>query len=315
MVVERAFFKDYQSAQEFFKKIEFIDYVCFQYEQGASGNKHLQGFMHFSRPMDFKVVKRIFPTIHLDRCNGSNSENRAYCMKENTKIAGYEFFEHGLMVEERQRTDIINFKEAVKNNMPFSELLDEFPHHAINSINKIPVIQQKLLEEKFGNIDRDMRVSYIYGQSGVGKTTFPRRVLGMSYKDMYKVSDYGTGKFDGYLDQDMLIFDEFLGQLPITFMNDILRGQPASLPARFTNRVACFTKVLIISNYPLDKQYQKERADGKEPSFEAFLTRFHEIIHVPERNVYSWEKGHPSDEVIQAIKAQDAKCIIDGVVQ
>ena len=42
-VAERAFFKDYKAACEYFKTIEFIDYFCFQYEQGKSGNKHLQG--------------------------------------------------------------------------------------------------------------------------------------------------------------------------------------------------------------------------------------------------------------------------------
>lgn len=38
-VAERVFFKDYNFAQEYFKTIPYIDYFCFQYEQGASGNK------------------------------------------------------------------------------------------------------------------------------------------------------------------------------------------------------------------------------------------------------------------------------------
>ena len=60
VVAERIFFKDYAAAQEYFKKIDFIDYVCFQYEQGALGTKHLQGFMHFNRQMDFSVVREIY---------------------------------------------------------------------------------------------------------------------------------------------------------------------------------------------------------------------------------------------------------------
>ena len=114
LIGERAFFKDYKVVQEYFKTIDFIDYFCFQYEMGASGNKHLQGFMHFERPMDFEVVRSVFPTIHLNKCNGKNFENRAYCMKEDTKIAGYDFFEYGVLVEERQRTDV----DDVRNGVP-----------------------------------------------------------------------------------------------------------------------------------------------------------------------------------------------------
>jgi len=63
VVSERCFFKDYESACEYFRQIDFIRYVCFQYEKGEKGeNLHLQGFMTYKRPMDFKVVKRIYHT-------------------------------------------------------------------------------------------------------------------------------------------------------------------------------------------------------------------------------------------------------------
>ena len=55
VIGERAFFKDYDNACEFFKEFfkhhDWMRYVCFQYEQGATGNLHLQGYMQFTKLM------------------------------------------------------------------------------------------------------------------------------------------------------------------------------------------------------------------------------------------------------------------------
>ena len=316
LIGERAFFKDYVSAQEYFKTIDFIDYFCFQYEQGESGNKHLQGFMHFTRPMDFEVVRDIFPTMHLDKCEGKNYENRAYCMKEDTKIAGYDFFEHGALVEERQRTDMLSFKEDVLNKATVLELFDKYPGITLNSLNKITQLQQMLIKEEFKNKTRDLYVTYIYGAADAGKTTFVNRVLGYSPMEVGKITEYPSAitpaKFDDYDNQDIILFDEFYGQFPITAMNDLLNGQPRYLSARYYNRVACYTKVFITSNYSLEQQYRTERANGKEPSFEGFKRRINEIIYMPKRNMHIWEKGKPTKQVIKTLTEQGAKYEIKG---
>ena len=314
-VAERAFFKDYQSACEYFKSIEFIDYVCFQYEQGASGNKHLQGFMHYNRQIDFSMVKTIFPTIHLDACTESNYYYRAYCCKQDTKIEGYDFFEHGVLVEERQRTDTAQFAQDVLDvNIPITELFIKYPTLTMHGLPKIKALRQEKLEEHFGNVTRDVHVTYIYGKSRAGKTTYPKRVLGYTPKQIAKVGKYNsTGQFDQYNMQDIIVFDEFKGQIPLTEMNDYIEGEPLNLSARNTNRVACYTKVFIISNYPLSEQYKKARRDGDEPSYEAFCNRIHEIIYMPERNSYIWQKGTPTDEITAKLTEQGARYMVHEV--
>ena len=313
VVAERVFFKDYISAQEFFKQIDYIDYFCFQYEQGASGNKHLQGFMHFNRPMDFKVVLELFPTMHLDKCSGKNYDCRAYCMKEETKIEGFDFYEHGVLIEERQRTDIMSFKEDLINKATIAELFEKYPTLTLNSFNKITGLQQELLKEEYKNKERELHITYIYGTAGAGKTTYPTRVLKLKHMEICKIADYGSGKFDEYQNQDIILFDEFYGQISLTSMNDILDGQPRYLPARYNNKVACYTKAFVISNYPLEKQYTSERLKGKEPSFEGFIRRMNEVIYMPNRNVYIWQKGEPSEQVKKTLAEQGATVEIKAV--
>jgi hypothetical protein len=286
VVSERCFFKDYESACEYFKHIDFIRYICFQYEKGEEGeNLHLQGFMTYHRPMDFKVVKKIYPSIHLDPCFGTNTEAREYCMKEKTRQEEYPFFEYGDFVEERQRTDTDKFAADVLDaSISITELFKIYPMLTLQGLPKIKAIRQEALEEKFGNEVRDVHVTYIYGKSRAGKTTYTKRVLGYAPREIAKVGKYNsTGQFDQYNMQDIIVFDEFKSQIALTEMNDYIEGNPLNLSARNTNRVACYTKVFIISNYPLEEQYKKARADGDEPSYEAFCNRIHEIIYMPDK--------------------------------
>jgi hypothetical protein len=316
VVSERCFFKDYNAACEYFKQIDFIRYVCFQYEKGEEGeNLHLQGFMTYRRAMDFKIVKKIYPSIHIDPCYGTNGEAREYCTKERTRQDPtiFPFFEYGDFVEERQRTDTAQFAQDVLDlNIPITELFVKYPALTMHGLPKIKALQQEKLEEHFGNITRDVHVTYIYGKSRVGKTTYPKRVLNYSQKEIAKVGKYNsTGQFDQYNMQDIIVFDEFKGQIALTEMNDYIEGEPLNLSARNTNRVACYTKVFIMSNYPLDEQYKKARRDGDEPSYEAFCNRIHEIIYMPERNYYIWQKGNPTQEVIDTLNKQGATIEIE----
>ncbi|MCL2755696.1 MAG: hypothetical protein FWE45_01440 [Firmicutes bacterium] len=310
LVTERCFFKDYESACEYFKQIDFLRYFCFQGERGEECNTlHLQGFWNYRRPMDFDVVKRVFPSIFLDYVYKSNAEEREYCMKERTSQAEYPFFEHGEFVEERQRVDTEQFTEDVLDlSIPITVLFRKYKTLTLQSLPRIKQMRQEKLEEIYKDTVRDVHVTYIYGVTRAGKSTYLRRVLGHTPKDYAKVGKYNTtGQFDNYDMQDILVFDEFKHQLPLTEMNDYTEGEPLYLNARMTNRLAIYTKVFIISNYPLSEQYVKARQDGEQPSFDGFCERIKEIIYMPARNHYIWQKGRPTDEVIETLKSQGAK--------
>ena len=52
---------------------------------------------------------------------------------------------------------------------------------------------------------------------------------------------------------------------------------PAYLPARYNDRVACFTTVYITSNIPLEQQYIEVQWERPE-TWEAFARRIHKVI-------------------------------------
>ena len=320
VIAERAFFKDYESAKEFFRLVrdqDFIDYFCFQYEKGEKrGLLHLQGFMRYKKEMDMKQVHRFFPTIHLDPSYGTNHECRDYCMKSQTAIESdehgeYGFYEYGNFVEIRQRTDLNGLIDDIIANLPYEEMLRKYPHQMINMGDKIEKTRQNILRDRFKNTERQIHVMYLYGAEGTGKTTFVNRVLGRQFMEVFKVSNYKhSGKFDNYASQDIILFDEWQGQIEITEMNDMLNGQPYNLPCRFNDRVACFTTVVFASNYPIEQAYKGELDKGKYPSYKGFLRRVNEIIYMPKQNHYVWEKGQPSEQVLAKLTEQNATVTI-----
>ena len=75
----------------------------------------------------------------------------------------------------------------------------------------------------------------------------------------------------------MLLLDEYSSNFKIRDLLNYLDGYPLTLPARYSNRVACYTKVYIISNLCLSKQYVDIQYDSP-ATFAALLRRIHTVI-------------------------------------
>ena len=309
-VRERAFFKSYEHAQQFFGGLDFVNYVCFQMERGEKGgNLHLQGFMNFETAMYFNKVKHVFPSIRLDRCYKPSEYYRDYCMKQETRVEGFDFWENKTWKDDLIAPTLDGFIKDVAEMKTITELKESHGKLAFIHHKKVEPYQQDLLKDKHGHQKRKVHVTYIYGKEGTGKSSYWEYILKLDPKNVFEVGDYDyTGKYDGYTTQDVIVFDEFDSQVKLTQMNKYLEGRPYTyLPARNIPKLAIYTKAFVISNYPLDQLYRKERDNGKEPSYRGFLRRFDEIIYVPDWYNFIWEKGQPTDEIIQAIQENKGK--------
>jgi len=92
------------------------------------------------------------------------------------------------------------------------------------------------------------------------------------HPDCYFVTPTSTGQlwFDGYDGQDVVIFDDFYGGLPLPYMLRLLDGYPMRLPIKGGHTYAKWTKVYLTSNVPPTEWYQDP--DG------AFARRIHEVV-------------------------------------
>jgi len=288
-IIKRPFFKDLDCVEKYFKTLKEygnLKYGIYQYEKGESGTPHIQAFIIYKNSKRFKNVKQDFPTAHIITPNGSNIENRDYCTKKDGRLA--EPVEIGEFAEMRSRNDIVEFLELVKLGASNVMLKNLFPTlYAQYKPDAIEKFRQDELKEQYGQKFRDIQVTFIYGNTRLGKTTYVYDKYPL--KDICRVNNYERGTFEDYQNQKILVLDEFTGKIDIAFMNNLLDKFPVNLPARFANRTACFDEVYIISNLPLDSLYTFERASTPEVH-NAFKARIKNIIHFTALGVWHYER-------------------------
>lgn len=261
------------------------EYWCMCDEIGEHGTLHTHLYTSFTNAVMFSTMQRRFYGAHIEIVKGTHRENRDYVRKEGKWLDSKKaetnlpetFEESGELPEEpdrrvKQSEAILAMVEAGASD---SEIMRAYPS-AMNHLKNIEQARQTLLEEKYGVDWRTVEVTYIWGETGVGKTRSVVEKYG--YKNVFRVTNY-THPFDGYKGQDVILFDEFRSSLKFSDMLAYIDGHPVMLPCRYADKVACYTKVYIISNIPLEKQYplvQVEESAG----YAAFRRRIEEVYEM-----------------------------------
>lgn len=261
-----------------------LQYYCLADEVGLQGetpHTHVYFVSNISA-IRFSTVKNLFPTAHIEPAQGTSEENRAYIQKsgkwaENekgeTSIPG-SFEEWGECPTERpgERTDLAILYEYIKDGLSNFEIMEQNPDYMLN-LEKIERARQAVREQQYRETFRQLETIYIYGPTGTGKT---RSVMeGHSYAGVYRVTDYAH-PFDSYAGEDVLLLDEYSSNFKIRELLNYLDGYPLTLPARYSNRVACYTRVYIISNLCLTKQYPEIQYESP-ATYAALLRRIQKV--------------------------------------
>ena len=267
-----------------------LEYWCMCDEIGLEEKTpHTHLYIAAKNPIMFSTLHTRFYGAHIEMARGSSQENRDYIRKEG-KYSDSEkketnlpetFEEYGLIPIERVKSQKVTDEvyQMIKDGCSDVEITDRFPSF-MTKLPQIEQMRQRLNSERFSKEFRKLNVIYISGDSGVGKTRSVFEKFG--YGEVYRVSDYGH-PFDNYKAQDVLVLDEFRSSLPITLILNILDGYPLDLPSRYTNKVACYSTVIIISNIPINMQYPNVQTEEPE-TWNAFLRRINSIIRLERNN-------------------------------
>lgn len=295
---------DHEAIKEILAKFA-PQYYCLADEIATTGTEHTHIFILSESPIRFSTMKRRFPLAHIEKTYGSAQENRDYIRKEGkwastdkaeTSVPGT-FEEWGYLPSEREEkapmmAQLIQDIQAGKST---TEIIMENPKLAFR-IKDIDLLRQTLLTEKYSREQREIEVTYLYGATGVGKTygifqQFPA-------EDICRITNYRGSNgvnFDAYRCQDVLVFEEYNSQIPIEDMLSYLDVYPLMLPARYNDRVACYTKVFFTSNIPLAQQYRGVQWDRPE-TWRAFNRRIHNIVeYLPDGTTRIVKGGQTND--------------------
>lgn len=266
-----------------------LDYYCMADEIGGETETyHTHLYVHFASRVRVSTVKKHFPPAHIEVANGTAKQNIDYVKKagkwadtekSETRVEGT-FEEWGTVPHAKgRRQEMAELYDMVKAGYTNSEIINENPDYIVY-LDKLDKLRTMLLVDKYKGTRRlDLKVVYLYGATGQGKT---RSVLD-TYGDssVYKVTNY-KNPFDLYACQPVMCFDEFRSQLPISDMLEYLDVYPLILPARYNDKVMCAEIIYMTSNLALEDQYSHVQTDSPE-TWKAFLRRIHEVHYYDEK--------------------------------
>lgn len=289
--------------QQIFTDLAVVSAV-FQLEQGEQTSyEHWQAFVRFRNQKRFKTLKNQLSsaglaTAHIEPRRGSVAQAVAYCSKEATRIEGPYFYGDSIDTSSHQghRSDLQKLRSMVLDDgMSVEQVLlaDEAGTAAryVSYLRDLVQARDRRASKGF----RHLEVIYLYGRPGVGKSRWAMEHYG---DDAYRVTDYDH-PFDGYQGEETLILDEFDGSLSLTLLLNVLDGYPMELPARYHNRMALYTRVVIISNSPICDFYPLAQEGMTELRQKALYRRI-------TRYIFMNSKGKPQDRDLPTVlRAED----------
>lgn len=262
-----------------------IIYYCISDEIGGEEKTyHTHIFLVCSSCLRFSTLKNHFPSAHIDPIKGTSAEARDYVFKtgkwedsdkSETRVPDTQF-EWGALPQERQgeRTDLARLYELIKDGLSNFEIMEQNPDYLM-SLDKVERARYAVREQQYRDTFRKLTVAYVFGNTGTGKTRSVMEEYG--YTSVYRVTDYKSHPFDSYAGEKTLLLDEYNNGFRIQDLLNYLDGYPLNLPARYTNKVACYEYVYIISNLDLREQYKYEQLNYPEV-WAAFIRRIHKVI-------------------------------------
>lgn len=291
----------YQLIEEELCKLSSLRYFCISTEIGANeGTKHFHVFVIYDNPKKISSLKNLknFCTAHIESANGKNEQCRDYVFKLNkyansekgsTRVEGTQK-EWGIFPQQKSDSNskMAKLIQLVEEGISDYELIKKYPEF-VTSLQYVDRLRMIIEKQRFGNVYREVEVIYIFGKTGTGKTRgvmeaeTPSRVC--------RVVNYEKNALDEYAGHEVLLLDEYNENFSIQFLLTLLEGYPREISKRYNNRMACYTKVYIISNIPLEHQYRKVQRSEPEV-FRALLRRISRVIWYEDKDkIHEFESG------------------------
>lgn len=246
--------------QQIFTDISVLSAV-FQLEKGEKTDyEHWQIFLRFKNQKRFSTLKSQLTksglkSAHIESRKGTVEQAIKYCSKAETRLDGPYFFGDKIDTDTKkgERTDLQKLRDKVLiEGLSFDEILVEDETGSAARYTQYLRALIRARDKRKTASFRRLSVMYLYGPAGVGKSRWA--LENNADKSCYRVSDY-SHPFDAYDGEDVLILDEFDGSMPLTLLLNILDGYSMELPARYENKYARYTSVVIISNKRLGDLY------------------------------------------------------------
>lgn len=189
-------------------------YLIYQVEVcPESGRGHIQGYVEFNRSYRMNAAKKLIGdlTAHLEPRQGSRSQARDYCRKEESRAPGEHAgpWEYGEWKEgEAKRSELESAITHIKEGKDWQFVVSENPGVAIRYYKNLNQVWHHFNSNKRDGQQPTYNV-YIFGDAGVGKTRFAHWLC--NRHGVIPYTGYIRGWWQDYLGEAWAIYDDFDG--------------------------------------------------------------------------------------------------------
>ncbi|MDQ1175405.1 hypothetical protein [Microbacterium sp. SORGH_AS_0421] len=265
----------------------------------TTGYLHWQLYLETKSALRFSTLRKLFPKGHYEVASKTRIQAVKYATREDKRAASGEVINLGqldLTLRQGKRTDLDSYSEQIMlEGKSAHEVIHDDPRAVIyaSHLEKLELIRDR---ETWGKKFREIEVHYIHGGTRTGKTSALFETYG--YEAIYRVPNW-KNPFDGYRGQDILLLDEYNTSVAMVDLLKILEGYPLEVSARYSDKIAKFTKVFIVSNLKLSEQHQTIQQEHPKQwaALKARLTSISELVidgsGDTARGILHVEKGTP----------------------
>lgn len=212
--------------------------VAAKEEAPTTGKKHIHMFIQFNKTTRLAIRK--LEGAHVDKCFGSPQQNKDYVTK-----GGDVIWERG----ELKKKGAVTISEV--ENMT-SEQRKKLPLIYYKSIRELDAIDECTLttDKMFKNV----KVYYISGRSGIGKTTFAKCLIG---KRPFSLVKYENGFWTGVNNTEVALYDDWRDthMKPSEFINFIDYNKQV-MNIKHSFKLNTYTLIVITSILRLEDIYK-----------------------------------------------------------
>lgn len=235
--------------------------AAWQLEVGESGGKswcHFQGYVVMKTACRYTAIKKLLGgTPYVVAARGTAPQCLAYVTKTDTRIEGPWFYpdeETARANTQGTRSDLAAACELIKAGASLSELPMPLLVRNCHGFQMLKLALAGMLDPAK---DRpNVKVMCIHGPPGIGKTTFVKTHCS-SPPFTLTVTETGALWGDGYMGQELVLLDDYAGQLPIHVFNQICDRWAYMLPIKGNFVPARWTTVFVLCNAEPNLWYTK----------------------------------------------------------
>lgn len=257
-----------------------VRYCCYQGEHAPStGEFHFQGYIELNEPCRLRQLRSILGVgasdVHFERRRGTRDQARAYCL-DRLKPGVYldePPVEYGRWRASAARTGRASRLATACEHLAAGrrvpdvalEDLETFARYA-KSYDRISAMVA--LRQPATFLRKEVKL-YI-GPTGCGKT----RKAYEEHPSLYRVPSARSGGipwFDGYAQEEAILFDDFNGEAPITWILQLTDGYPIQGEVKGSH-VVLRPKIIIFTSNTQPKYWWINATAEHHAAFERRIT-------------------------------------------